>query len=90
MRTPLLVPLSSFLKSDQMRSMGDLVNDEIVTDRLLLLVLESSFELLEEMRFFGDGLRSPFSTFELDDLLGATVFVSASEGLSILDGENDL
>ena len=87
--------LSSFLKSDQIRSMGDLANDEIVTDRLLLLLvvlgLESSFELLEEMRFFGDGLRSPFSTFELIDVLGVAVFVSASEGLSALAvGETDL
>ena len=77
--------------------MGDLVNDEIVTDRLLPLLLvvvlglESSFELLEEIRFFGDGLRSPFSTFELADVLGVAVFISVSEGLSALAvGETDL
>ena len=81
MRILLLLPLlSSFLKSDHIRSTGvDREYEEIGTD----LAVVSSTETLEEILFFGVGLLSPFSILELvkrEELVGVVVFLSISDG----------
>lgn len=90
-----MLPPSSFLKSDHILSTGVVrVNDEIFVG--LTAAEVSSFELVEERRFFGEGLLSPFSAFDVvvlevhfEDTDVVVVFFSVSEGLSDLEGETD-
>ena len=83
----LLLPSSSFLKSDHMRSTGvDLVSDEMVVG----LEEGSSFELLDEIRFLGEvGLLSPLGLVYLEELDVGLCF-SVSENLLDFSGDVDL